>query len=45
MDTRRSQSLFHRASMMPGGVNSPVRAFKSVAGGERSSRSAPKART
>ena len=33
MDTRRSQSLFHRAqSLMPGGVNSPVRAFKSVGG-------------
>jgi len=33
MDTRRSQSLFHRAQqLMPGGVNSPVRAFKSVGG-------------
>lgn len=33
MDTRRSQELFHRAqALMPGGVNSPVRAFKSVGG-------------
>ena len=33
MDTRRSQALFARAqSLMPGGVNSPVRAFKSVGG-------------
>jgi len=33
MDTRRSQSLFLRAQQrMPGGVNSPVRAFKSVGG-------------
>ena len=33
MDTRRSQDLFRRAqSLMPGGVNSPVRAFKSVGG-------------
>ncbi|KGQ18293.1 Glutamate-1-semialdehyde aminotransferase [Lysobacter dokdonensis DS-58] len=33
MDTRRSQALFARAQqLMPGGVNSPVRAFKSVGG-------------
>ncbi len=33
MDTRRSQELFARAQqLMPGGVNSPVRAFKSVGG-------------
>jgi len=33
MDTSRSQALFHRAlELMPGGVNSPVRAFKSVGG-------------
>jgi glutamate-1-semialdehyde 2,1-aminomutase len=33
MDTRRSQALFARAqALMPGGVNSPVRAFKSVGG-------------
>ena len=33
MDTRRSQALFARARMlMPGGVNSPVRAFGSVGG-------------
>ena len=33
MDTSRSQALFARAqSRMPGGVNSPVRAFKSVGG-------------
>ena len=33
METRRSQDLFHRAqALMPGGVNSPVRAFKSVGG-------------
>ena len=36
MDTRRSQSLFHRAqSLMPGGVNSPVRAFRAVGGTPR----------
>ena len=33
IDTRRSHALFARASeLMPGGVNSPVRAFKSVGG-------------
>jgi glutamate-1-semialdehyde 2,1-aminomutase len=33
MDTRNSQALFSRArALMPGGVNSPVRAFKSVGG-------------
>jgi glutamate-1-semialdehyde 2,1-aminomutase len=33
MDTRRSQQLFARArARMPGGVNSPVRAFASVGG-------------
>jgi glutamate-1-semialdehyde 2,1-aminomutase len=33
MDTRRSQELFARArTLMPGGVNSPVRAFSSVGG-------------
>ena len=33
MDTHRSHALFTRAqSLMPGGVNSPVRAFKSVGG-------------
>jgi glutamate-1-semialdehyde 2,1-aminomutase len=33
MDTSRSHALFTRAqALMPGGVNSPVRAFKSVGG-------------
>ncbi len=33
MDTHRSHALFTRAqALMPGGVNSPVRAFKSVGG-------------
>ena len=33
MNTTRSQELFARARrLMPGGVNSPVRAFKSVGG-------------
>ena len=33
MNTDRSQALFARAQpLMPGGVNSPVRAFKSVGG-------------
>jgi len=33
MDTRNSHALFSRAqALMPGGVNSPVRAFKSVGG-------------
>ncbi len=33
MDTSRSRALFDRArTLMPGGVNSPVRAFKSVGG-------------
>jgi len=33
MDTARSQALFERArALMPGGVNSPVRAFRSVGG-------------
>jgi glutamate-1-semialdehyde 2,1-aminomutase len=33
MDTHRSHALFNRAqALMPGGVNSPVRAFKSVGG-------------
>ena len=33
MNTATSQQLFHRAlDLMPGGVNSPVRAFKSVGG-------------
>ena len=33
MDTSRSQALFSQAqALMPGGVNSPVRAFKSVGG-------------
>ena len=33
MDTSRSHALFDRAkALMPGGVNSPVRAFKSVGG-------------
>ena len=33
MDTSRSHALFERArSLLPGGVNSPVRAFKSVGG-------------
>jgi glutamate-1-semialdehyde 2,1-aminomutase len=33
MDSRRSHALFSRATdLMPGGVNSPVRAFKSVGG-------------
>ena len=33
MDTRRSQALFARArTLLPGGVNSPVRAFRSVGG-------------
>src|SRR5690606_27136495 len=33
MDTRRSHALFERAqALMPGGVNSPVRAFRSVGG-------------
>ena len=33
MNTERSHDLFSRAqSLMPGGVNSPVRAFKSVGG-------------
>src|SRR5690606_19824235 len=33
MDTRRSHDLFERAqALMPGGVNSPVRAFRSVGG-------------
>lgn len=34
MDTRRSEELFDRAQRyIPGGVNSPVRAFKAVGGG------------
>src|SRR5579885_3088088 len=34
MQTRRSEALFARAQkLMPGGVNSPVRAFRSVGGG------------
>src|SRR3546814_16918456 len=33
MNNERSQALFARAqSLLPGGVNSPVRAFKSVGG-------------
>ncbi len=33
MNTARSTSLFHRAcALIPGGVNSPVRAFRSVGG-------------
>ena len=33
MKTERSQALFQRATkLMPGGVNSPVRAFGSVGG-------------
>ncbi|MET0327884.1 MAG: aspartate aminotransferase family protein, partial [Luteimonas sp.] len=33
MDTSRSHALFERArALLPGGVNSPVRAFKSVGG-------------
>ncbi|GAA3915163.1 glutamate-1-semialdehyde 2,1-aminomutase [Luteimonas lutimaris] len=33
MNTERSQALFERAqALLPGGVNSPVRAFKSVGG-------------
>src|SRR6476469_2988618 len=33
MNTTRSQQLFHEAQdLMPGGVNSPVRAFRSVGG-------------
>src|SRR5690606_33562236 len=33
MSTQRSQALFKRAqALLPGGVNSPVRAFKSVGG-------------
>ena len=33
MNTTRSQQLFHEAqTLMPGGVNSPVRAFRSVGG-------------
>ena len=33
METSRSHALFSRAQqLMPGGVNSPVRAFKSVGG-------------
>ena len=33
MNNTRSHDLFSRAqSLMPGGVNSPVRAFKSVGG-------------
>ena len=33
MTRRRSEELFERArSLMPGGVNSPVRAFRSVGG-------------
>ena len=36
MDTRRSEELFARAKeLLPGGVNSPVRAFKSVGGTPR----------
>ena len=33
MNTIESEKLFHKAcEIMPGGVNSPVRAFKSVGG-------------
>ncbi|HLU13132.1 MAG TPA: aspartate aminotransferase family protein, partial [Arenimonas sp.] len=33
MNTERSHALFTRAqALMPGGVNSPVRAFRSVGG-------------
>ena len=33
MDHARSKSMFHEAQQLfPGGVNSPVRAFKSVGG-------------
>ena len=33
MNTERSHQLFSRAqALMPGGVNSPVRAFRSVGG-------------
>mgnify|MGYP000560153680 CR=1 FL=1 len=36
MDTERSRNLFHRAQRrIPGGVNSPVRAFKAVGGHPR----------
>lgn len=36
MDTTQSEALFERAQqLMPGGVNSPVRAFKSVGGTPR----------
>ena len=36
MDTERSRRLFHRAlRRIPGGVNSPVRAFKAVGGDPR----------
>lgn len=36
MDTKRSQELFERAlQRIPGGVNSPVRAFKAVGGNPR----------
>ena len=36
MNTRTSEELFSRASaLMPGGVNSPVRAFGSVGGTPR----------
>jgi glutamate-1-semialdehyde 2,1-aminomutase len=41
MDTSTSESLFQRArSVMPGGVNSPVRAFKGVGGTPRFMREA-----
>ena len=41
MDTRNSHALFSRAqALMPGGVNSPVRAFRGVGGTPRFIRSA-----
>ncbi len=45
MNHDQSHALFSRAQqLLPGGVNSPVRAFKSV-GGEPSSSNAPMAPT
>ena len=46
MNTARSKQLFERASaVIPGGVNTPVRAFRSVGGQPRASSLARRART
>ena len=42
----KSKALFERARrVIPGGVNSPVRAFRAVGGDARLRRRAPRART